>query len=83
MAQQPSHRELIQLAFDETRRAAATQPTVCLYLLATLRSLIESLDAAGLEGRTTELRRQARLVATGCGRPEVLAEDIQLVQDHL
>ena len=79
LTQQPSHRELIQVAFDETRRAGATQPTVCLYLLTTLESLIESLRAAGLGERTTELRRQASLVAAGCGRPEVLADDIQIV----
>ena len=48
MAQQTSHRELIQLAYDEPRRAAATHPTVCLYLLTTLESLIETLNAAGL-----------------------------------
>lgn len=81
MAQQSSHRELIQLAYDEPRRAAATHPTVCLYLLATLHSLIESLTAAGLEGRTIELNRQARLVAEGCGQSNLLKEDIELVKD--
>jgi uncharacterized membrane protein len=79
MTQQPSHRELIQVAFDETRRAAATQPTVCLYLLAALHSLIESLQAAGLDARTAELRRQAHLVTAGCGRSDVIEDDIQLV----
>lgn len=80
MVQQPSHRELIQVAFDEPRRAAATHPTVCLYLLAAIESLIETLSAAGLEHRTTELRRQARLVAKGCGQPDVLDDDIEHVQ---
>jgi uncharacterized membrane protein len=79
MAQQPSHRELIQLAFDEPRRAAALHPTVCEYLLATLESLIETLNAAGLEHRTIELHRQARLVAKGCGRSTLLTEDIDSV----
>lgn len=81
MAQQPSHRELVQLAYDEPRRAAATHPTVCLYLLATLDSLIETLSAAGLERRTTELDRQARLVAEGCGRSTPLGDDIESVKD--
>ena len=81
MAQQPSHRELIQLAYDEPRRAAATHPTVCLYLLATLDSLMETLNAAGLERRTTELERQARLVAEGCGRSTPLDDDIESVKD--
>lgn len=81
MAEQPSHRELVQLAYDEPRRAAASHPTVCLYLLATLDSLIESLNAAGLERRTTELIRQARLVAEGCGRSTPLGDDIESVKD--
>ncbi len=81
MAQQPSHRELVQLAYDEPRRAAATHPSVCLYLLATLDSLIETLKAAGLERRTTELNRQARLVAEGCGQSTPLDDDIQSVND--
>ncbi len=80
LAQQPSHHELIQVAFDETRRAGATQPAVCLYLLATIESLVESLQAAGLGARTFELRHQARLVAIGCGRPDVLADDIQRIE---
>jgi uncharacterized membrane protein len=81
MAQQPSHRELVQLAYDEPRRAAAAHPTVCLYLLATLDSLIETLNAAGLERRTTELNRQARLVAEGCGRSTPLGDDVESVND--
>lgn len=81
MAQQPSHRDLIQLAYDEPRRAAAPHPTVCRYLLATLDSLIETLDAIGLEHRTVELHRQARLVAEGCGHRSLLAEDVQTVTD--
>jgi uncharacterized membrane protein len=80
MAQQPSHRDLIRLAFDETRRAGATHPTVCLYLLASLQTLIETIEAAGLEERTTELRRQARLVATGCGRSDLLDDDVEHVR---
>ncbi len=81
MAQQPSHTQLIRIAFDETRRAAATHPTVCLYLLDTLESLIESLDAGRFAPRTTELHRQARLVAEGCGRGTPLEEDIKSVND--
>lgn len=81
MARQPTHRDLIQLAFDEPRRAAATHPTVCLYLLAALDSLIESLNGAGLERRTTELNRQARLVAEGCGQSTPLGDDIESVKD--
>ncbi len=81
MAQQPSHRELVQLAYDEPRRAAASHPTVCLYLLATLDALSETLKAAGLEHRTTELNRQARLVAEGSGKSTLLDDDIESVKD--
>jgi hypothetical protein len=49
--------------------------------LATLDSLIETLNAAGLERRTTELNRQARLVAEGCGRSTPLGDDIESVKD--
>lgn len=80
MTHQPSPRELVQIAYDEPRRAGATQPAVCLYLLATLESLIEIMQAARLETRTAELRRQARLIVAGCGRPEVLSEDIEAVR---
>ncbi|HUG75632.1 MAG TPA: DUF2254 domain-containing protein [Acidimicrobiia bacterium] len=81
MARQPSHPELVQLAYDEPRRAAATHPAVCLYLLATLDWLIETLNAAGLERRTTELKRQARLVADGCGSSTPLGDDLESVKD--
>lgn len=81
MARQPSHRELVQLAYDEPRRAAAAYPTVCRYLLGTIDSLIESLHAAGLEHRTSELNRQARLIAEGCGKSTPLDEDIESVTD--
>ncbi|MEO5723213.1 MAG: DUF2254 family protein [Ilumatobacteraceae bacterium] len=80
MTQRPSHTELIQIAYDEPRRAGATQPAVCLYLLATIESLIETLHSAQLGPRATELHRQARLVAAGCGNADVLSEDVELVR---
>ncbi|MEO6126152.1 MAG: DUF2254 domain-containing protein [Ilumatobacteraceae bacterium] len=80
MAEQPTHDQLIQLAFDETRRAGAGQPTVCEYLLVSIASLIETLEAASLGERTTELRRQARLVTEGCGKTELLDEDVEIVR---
>lgn len=77
MAEQPTHDELVRIAYDEPRRAAAMHPTVCLYLLASLESLIEIVIAADLEPRTHELRRQARLVAAGCGNTDVADDDIR------
>jgi uncharacterized membrane protein len=82
LAHQPVHRDLVRLAFDETRHAAAMHPAVCVYLLRTIASLIESLEATGLAGRTDELHRQARLVAAGCGRTDVLADDLDDVRRH-
>jgi len=82
MAEQPTHDELIHLAFDETRRAGAVHPTVCDYLLLSIESLVESLEAAALGERTLELRRQARLVVDGCGTSHVLDEDIEMVQQR-
>lgn len=81
MAQQPSHRDLIRLTFEETRRAGAMQPTVCSYLLASLESLIETTEASGFHDRTPELYRQARLVVAGCGRSDLLDDDIDQVGD--
>ena len=80
MAERPTHDELIHHAFDETRRASAVHPTVCEYLLVSIASLIDSLEAASLAERTIELRRQARLVADGCGTTDLLDEDIDMVR---
>jgi uncharacterized membrane protein len=81
MTQQSSHRQLVQLAYDEPRRAAASHPTVCIYLLVTLDMLVETLVSAGLQRRTAELHRQARLVVEGCGRSTSLGADIEAVRD--
>ena len=80
MAEQPTHDELIHLAFDETRRAAAEHPTVCGYLLVAISSIVESLEAASLAERTIALRRQANLIVDGCGATGLLDEDIETVR---
>ncbi len=80
MAEQPTHDELVQLAFGETRRAGAGQPMVCQYLLVAIASVVESLEAASLTDRTSELHHQARLVVEGCGVTELLADDVGMVQ---
>jgi len=80
IAEQSTHVELTKLAFDETRRAGAGHPTVCEYLLVSIESLVESLEAASLGERTLELRRQARLVVDGCGATGLLDEDIAMVR---
>ncbi len=68
------------MAFDETRRAAASQPTVCIYLLEALDLLKESLAALGLHDRIPMLVDQARLVVDGCeAAADLLPADKELV----
>lgn len=80
LPQQHTHDELIRLTFDEIRRAAANQPTVCIYLLEALELLKEALDSAGLGERTPALVEQATLVVAGCEATEVLPADLRLVR---
>jgi len=74
--EQPDRDDLVRLAFGELRRAAATQPTVCIYLLEALHLLREGLDARGLSSRTEVLVEQARLVVTGCEQANMLPADL-------
>jgi len=80
VTQQPTHGELVALAFDETRRAAAAQPTVCVYLLEALYLLKESLDTRGLDDRIHLLADQARFVIAGCEAADLLPADIEVVR---
>ncbi|MEO7555058.1 MAG: DUF2254 domain-containing protein, partial [Acidimicrobiales bacterium] len=80
VAHQPTHADLVALAFDETRRAAAAQPTVCVYLLEALHLLKESLDARGLDDRIPPLVDQARLIVAGCEAAGLLPADIEQVR---
>ena len=76
LVEQPSGDDLVRLAVGELRRAAATQPTVCIYLLEALHLLREGLDASGLSSRTAVLVEQARLVVAGCEASDVLPSDL-------
>jgi uncharacterized membrane protein len=81
VAQQPTHDDLVRLAFDETRRAASAQPAVCVYLLEALHLLDETLRSLGLPDRCGVLLEQARLIAKGASMSsELLPEDIASVQ---
>ncbi len=81
LAHQPTHDDLVRLAFDETRRAAASQPTVLVYLLEALHLLNESLAALGLNDRTQALIDQARLIADGCHGADLIPADTELVRN--
>jgi uncharacterized membrane protein len=80
LVEQPNGDDLVRLAFGELRRAAATQPTVCIYLLEALHLLREGLDAAGFSSRTAVLVEQARLVVAGCEASSVLQADLDDVR---
>lgn len=69
----------MRLTFDEVRRAASGQPTVCVYLLEALELLTEALRAAGLVERTPVLVEQARLVLAGSEAADLLPADLRLV----
>jgi uncharacterized membrane protein len=80
LSQQFTHEELVSLAFDETRRAAAGLPTVCIYLLEALELLVDTVRAAGLTDRTAALEAQARLVLEGCEAADLLPADLDSVR---
>jgi len=80
LVEQPNGDDLVRLAFGELRRAATTQPTVCIYLLEALHLLREGLDATGLSSRSTVLVEQAQLVVAGCEAANVLPADLDDVR---
>jgi len=80
-AQRPTHPELVRLAYDETRRAAADQPTVCIYLLEAFDLLIELLEARGLGARAEPIMEQARITVEGCRAAGLGSADLQPVED--
>jgi uncharacterized membrane protein len=73
------HRELIDLAFDQLRRAAASQPTVCIYLLEAMHLLCESNDEMPGDARAA-LVDQARLVVAGCEATDNIDADVDAVR---
>lgn len=80
LGEAPDHEELVGLAYDEIRRAAAPLPTVCVYLLESISLLAESLRSTGLDDRVPPLRRQADLVLAGAESAELLPADLELVR---
>lgn len=82
IAQQPTHADLVRLAFEETRRAAAPHPTVSIYLLEALDLLVEPLQGTELASRAEALVDQARLVVAGSRQePGLLPADLAQVED--
>ena len=77
LGEQQDHDGIVRLAYDEARKCAASSPTVCVYLMESLRLIRESLRAQGLEFRAPEIERQVRLIEEGC----LLSKQIK--DDHL
>ena len=76
----PDHGDLVDLAFDELRVAARTQPTVCVYLLEAMNLLCRSQQVATRAEVLKPLRRQARLVRDGAATADLLPEDRERVR---
>lgn len=79
LVHQPTDDDLIRLAFDEVRRAAAAMPGVCIYLLEALELLTETLDTSRTD-RAESLRHQAELVVAGCAAADNLPADVREVE---
>lgn len=73
------HREIVELAFEQLRRAAASEPTVCIYLLEAIHLLCESLEGSTSEARQA-LLDQAALVVAGCEHADNLPADVRAVR---
>ncbi len=80
LTQLPTHGDLVHLAFDETRRAAAAQPAVAIYLLTALGLLDEALTSEGLTERCGPLVDQAALILAGAEQAGLLRADLQEVE---
>lgn len=80
LMEQPDHDDLIRLAFDEVRQAAATSPRVCIYLLEALALLLQTSADDAVEQQQS-LLRQAQLVVTGCATADNLTVDIASVEE--
>jgi uncharacterized membrane protein len=81
----PTHVGLVRLGFRELRRAGASDPAVCAYLLEAIRLVDEGLPPAGdgTASARAALRREAALVVAGAERSGSLPEDVATVRaDH-
>lgn len=66
LGKQYTHDDIVELAYNEVRVCSATSPTVCLYLVESLRLLRQSLTASGYPDRAPEIERQVQLIEANC-----------------
>ena len=76
----PDHRDLVEVAFSETRQAASGVVTVSTYLLGAMGQVDDALRAEGLTDRSGVLQEQADLVLTACRRAAILPADLERVE---
>lgn len=62
LTKQQTHDKIVKLAYNEIRVCAASSPTVCLYLIESLRLIRSSLSSMGLGDRAPEIERQVQLI---------------------
>jgi uncharacterized membrane protein len=74
------HVELVDLAFDEIRIAAAGMPTMCIYLLELLALLDESAGEGRPEVRAA-MARQASMIRASAGRADLDPRDADRIRD--
>ncbi len=72
--------QLVALAYDEIRRAAAPQPMVSIYLLESISLVKRSLASARRQAVTRLLDRQAQLVMDGVVRTDISPPDLERVE---
>jgi uncharacterized membrane protein len=71
---------LVDLSFDEIRRASSSQPTVCVYLLEALHLVHDALLRLDRPACSPSIRRQASLVLAGAEEAGLLSDDLDRVR---
>eukprot|EP00980_Cylindrotheca_fusiformis_P017134 scaffold5276_cov134-Cylindrotheca_fusiformis.AAC.1 len=77
--EQPTHDGIVRLAYNEVRVCAAASPTVCMYLIESLRLIREALKAADLEHRAPEIERQVQMIEAGCQKAGHVHSDNEFI----
>ncbi len=78
--QQYTHDDVVALAFEEVRLAAAGLPAVCVHLLEAMALIHESLADTGRPAQAGLVAAQAGLVVEGCATADVLPVDLDHVR---
>lgn len=80
LAQVKGHADLLALAYDEIRLAAAPHPTVCIYVLESIHLVGQSLADDVDPDVVARLHDHARLVVQECERSDHAPHDLERVR---